>query len=236
MKLLMSVVVGIVASSIIFNVKAREYVIWNEASDSFSVKIVVNDPRVVITPLTPPVCRGITIDPDKISGRTEWPCGKGGVPRKKQYDVVFEPGYVPPKGNEPFISFINEKGGFRLVFFDENYAELRSDMASERHDDPQRREYDRNHPYIRGKSYRRENEYDGFVRHWVVFDPYLVVFCYETYLFPLREVLISNMIADTSILQTIPETEYSYRWQDLPLKSQLQSKRHWWSRLCCYTD
>jgi hypothetical protein len=233
MRYLMSIAVGVAVSAMIFRTEAREYNIWNEADDSFSVKIVVNDPRVVITPLTPPVCRGIPIDPDKISGCTEWPWGKGSVPREKRYNVVFEAGYVPTPGNEPFISFKNEKSEFRVVFLDENYAELWSDMASERHDDPERRKYD----HLFTQSGIMSEVYDGYVRHWIVFDPYVAVYGYEEAAFALRAVYICDALNDTSWIETLKEIHCSAIGLFLPPRPPRRvHKHHWWSRLCCWID
>ncbi|MDR0753555.1 MAG: hypothetical protein LBE95_02730 [Holosporaceae bacterium] len=105
------VVVGIVVS---FSIEAREYYIRNEAMDSFSVSVTIKDPRVVITPLI------TDTDPSIIVGRREQPCGKGSVRLEKRYKVSFRDGYTPPLGEEPFVSFKNNNGEFRLVFFVEN--------------------------------------------------------------------------------------------------------------------
>jgi hypothetical protein len=218
-RLILTVVVANVG---MFSAEARWYCIHNEASDSFSVSVTVNDPRVVITPL-------ITVtDPSIIVGRREQPCGRGSIRREKRYEVKFQEGYTPPPGEEPFISFFNDKGKFRLVFFDENYAELHSDIASEIHDDAQRREYD--HSYTQS-DLKTERAYDGPVRHWIVFKPYVATYCYELYRFAMRSVNIYDALADNSWVCTAKEIE-----SDIFLTPYQAQKLSWWSKLLCCCD
>jgi hypothetical protein len=221
----------VVVSAEMFCAEAEQYYIRNLADDSFNVTVSANDPRVVITLLP---CYN---EQPEILGCIEQPYGRGSTRREKRYNVVFEDGYVPPKGNEPFIFFRNERGGFRLVFPTEGYAELRSDMASEIHDDPKRREYDCNHPYIRGKSYR--DEYDGFMRHWVVFDQYVAACCYERYNFPMRCIDILEALDDNSWISSIKEVDFDlYVGINTPCRypPPQWSKHHWWRSLCCCTN
>jgi hypothetical protein len=204
---------------------------WNEADDSFSIEIVANDSRAVITSLMPPVCRGISIDPDKISGRGEWPYGKGGVPRKKLYNVAFEDGYIPIPGEEPFISFRNDKAEFRLVFLEENYAELRSSMALEIHDDPGRREYD--HLFTQS-NLGLSKMYEGYVRHWMAFGPYVAICAYEEGRFALRAIYICDASDDNSWVYTVNESygcgQIGFSLPPQPLR---QCQQSWWQKLCC---
>jgi hypothetical protein len=210
----------------VVDAEARQYYICNEASDSFSVNINVKNPKVVITPLI------TNTDSSTIVGRRDQPCGKGSIRREKRYDVVFHDGYIPLPGEEPFISFKNDKGEFKLVFFDENYAELCSDVASEIHDDPQRREYD--HLYT--QSDLRTESYDGYVRHWMVFGKYMTVLGYENYRFAQRAIYICDALADNSWIKTVKEVyECCQIGLFLPPLSP-RPKHSWLSKLCSCSD
>jgi hypothetical protein len=215
----------LVVAVVVFNIfcaEAREYYIRDEAGDSFVVSVVTRDPRVSITHL-------ITVtDPSTIVGHIEEPCGKGGIRREKLYDVKFQDGYTPSQGEEPFISFRNEKAEFKLVFLDENYVELRSDMASEIHDDPQRWEYD--HLYI--KSDIRTETYEGYVRHWMVFGKYMAILCYDSFRFALRAICICNASADNSWIKTVKEA-YDCRMIGLFLPPPPPQRPRWSKLLCC---
>jgi hypothetical protein len=222
---------AVVASAKMFCAEACQYYIRNLADDSFSVSISTGDQRVVITPLI------ASTDPSLIMGCREHPYGKGSVRKEKRYDIRFEDGYVPAPGKEPFISFKNDKGSFRLVFLAKDCAELRSDTASEIHDNLERREYDHSHVCVDGKSYRKEDEYNGPIRHWIVFDSYVAAYCYERYNFPMRCVDIFEALKDNSWISNTKEVDFDllvgintpHRY--LPP----QPKRHWWSELCCGT-
>ncbi|MDR2268046.1 MAG: hypothetical protein LBD81_01175 [Holosporaceae bacterium] len=221
----MWLVVAVVVSSV-FCTEARKYYINNEASDSFDVSVTIGDPRVSITHLT------TVVDPSRIVGRIEEPCGRGCIRCQKLYEVKFQEGYTPLPGEEPFISFRNDKGEFKLVFPDENYAELRSDMASEIHDDPQRREYD--HLYT--QSDLKTDVYEGYVRHWMVFGKYIAILGYDSYRFARRAIYICNSSADNSWVETVKES-YDGRMIGLFLPPPPpRQKRHWWSRLFCCCD
>jgi hypothetical protein len=166
------------------------------------------------------------VDPLEIVGRIQQPYGKGSIRREKRYEVTFEDGYTPLPGEEPFISFKNDKGEFRVVFFDEKYAELRSDTASEIHDDEQRRGYDR-------LCDEDSEEYEGCVRHWIKVDPYIVAYCYERYCFPMRSIDICRATNDSSWIKTVKEIDYDLRIGiDLPP----WPSESWWSRFCCCVD
>lgn len=216
------IVAAVVLSIQAFYVEARRYYIRNEAMDSFFVGVVVKDSKTIITPLI--TCT----DPLVIVGRREQSCGKGSIRREKRYEVKFQDGYVPPPGQEPFISFKNEKSEFRLVFFDEDYAELQSDVASEIHDDPGRSEYD--HLFTQSDLVT-ENAYDGYIRHWIAIKSYVAIYCYEMYRFPMRSVNIYDALTDNSWVQTVKEVNCG---TDLP--PYQKPKRHWWSKLCSCSD
>jgi hypothetical protein len=207
-----------------FYAEARHYYIRNESNDSFSVSVTIKDPRVTIIPLIS------VVDPLKIAGRIEQPCGRGSIQREKRYDVIFQDGYIPLPGEEPFISFRNDKSEFNIVFFDENYAELQSAMASERHNDPSRFEYD--HLFTQ-RDLVVDSAYDGYVRHWMVFGQYMTVLGYENYRFPLRTVYICDALADNSWIKTVKEVygccQIGLFLPPLPPRPQ----QSWWSRLSC---
>jgi hypothetical protein len=218
-------VVAVVISNM-FCAEARKYYICNEADDSFSVSVTIKNPRVNITHLS-----SVT-DPSIIVGRKEQFCGKGCIRCQKLYEVEFQDGYTPLPGEEPFISFFNDKSEFRLVFLDENYAELRSDMASEIHDDPQRQEYD--HLYT--QSDLKTDIYDGYVRHWMVFGQYMAVLGYDSFRFARRAIYICNASADNSWIKTVKEA-YDCREIGLFLPPPpTHQKPSWWSKLLCCCD
>jgi hypothetical protein len=212
--------------------EARQFYIRNESSDSFRVSVLISDPRVTITHLIS------TTDPSEIAGRTREMCGKAGIRCEKRYDITFKDGYIPLPGEEPFILFQSDKGEFRIVFFDEYYLELQSSMASEIHDDTRRRESEL--LYTKDPSlYQGKNEFEGNVRHWIAFGPYVGVCCYERYYFPRRCVDICDALDDNAWIQTIKEAAFDLRVGiDPPHRHMLQSpKQHWWSRFfCCSCD
>jgi hypothetical protein len=230
MKKLIAVVVVFTA----INAEGCEYYICNEADDSLMVNVSSSNQSVIITPWS------CDFDNSKIFGTTEQPHGgKGAYKREKRYDVSFN-GYIPTPGEEPYILFKNDKVEFKLVFPEESYAELRSDQISEIHDDPGRLEYDRNHPSDKNRSYRREEEYTGNVRHWMVVGPYIVVYCYERYTSFRRCIAICNASDDNSWVSTIKESEYNLRlgidlppWPPQPPKRSCQS---WLCGCCCCCD
>jgi hypothetical protein len=223
---LMKLLISVVVSFLILNAECREWYIRNESSDSFSVNVYVNDPRVVIAPLI------TATDPPKILGTVEQPHGgKGSFRREKRYNVTFKEGYVPSPGEEPFVSFRNDNTEFKLVFFSENYAELHSVMALKRYDDPIRKDNDR----LYNQHYFGEKTIDiGNVKHWVLLDRHLVVCCYERYRFAVRCIDICDTIGSVSWIQEVKEDEFDLRLGiDLPPQLPRQPRQHWWSRLCC---
>jgi hypothetical protein len=174
-------------------------------------------------------------DPSTIVGLKEQPCGKGSIKREKRYKVKFQEGYAPPPGEEPFISFFNDKGEFKIIVFDEKYACLHSDTASEIHDDPQRREYDQ-------LCTENSDVYEGYVRHWLTVGPYIVVYGYDNYNFPQRSVIICYVPDDSSWIRTVKEI-YCEDIGFLAPPSRYRSKpviteQSWWSKLlrCCDCD
>jgi hypothetical protein len=187
-------VLVVAVSIMIFQAETREYYIRNLADDSFSVSIVNRNPNATITPMT---CGTKPLDTDSsvIVGCIEQSCGKSSHRKEKRYNVIFMEGYVPSAGEEPYISFSNDKGEFRLVFFEENYAELHSDTTLEIHDNPERRAHD--HFYTQSNAFStnapyKDNPYNGGVQHWIVFGSYMAVYCYERYNFALRAVDICD--------------------------------------------
>jgi hypothetical protein len=245
MKRLMSVVA---VSVVIFQSETREYYIHNLADDSFSVSIVNRNPNVTITP----VIRGTKpsrTDPSIIVGCIEQPCGKGSHRKEKRYNVVFTEGYVPSPGEEPYISFGNDKGEFRLVFFEENYAELHSDTTLEIHDNPERRAHD--NFYTQSNAFStddpyKDSPYNGCVQHWIVFSSYMAVYCYERYNFALRAVDICDWSEEmykscNFRIEDLEETECDKR---LGIEYPTASSYNYWKhrnqrrfKLCsCCTD
>jgi hypothetical protein len=231
MKKLMSVVVFNLQ---MFHTEAGQFYIRNLSDDSIGVNVSFCNPNVTVIPWR------CDFDNSKILGRSEQPCGRGGHKREKHYDVSFN-GYIPTPGEEPYILFENDRAKFKLVFLEENYAELRSDQASEIHDDPGRREYDRNHPYNKDRSYRPEDEYAGTVRHWMVVGPYAIVYCYERYNFPVRCIDILESTENNSWIPKEKEGEFDllvgvdppHRYPPQPPKRSCQS---WLCGCCCCCD
>jgi hypothetical protein len=236
MKWLMLVVASVATNLIIFRIEARDYFIRNESVDSFSVSVVNKDPRVIIAPLNNKT------DPALILGCDRRFNGKGGILSKKRYSVIFEEEFTPLPGEEPYIMFSNGVGTVKLVFFSENYAELRSDTVLEIHDNPQRREHDnfytQSDTLAAGNPYR-DNPYDGYLQHWVVFGEragrcYTAVYCYEVDRFALRAVDICDGRASASLLATVKEVRGcdgvigAYLPPDVRLH-----RRHWWPESCC---
>ncbi|MDR3155733.1 MAG: hypothetical protein LBT90_01350 [Holosporaceae bacterium] len=218
-----------VSSMMVLYAEAVKYHVCNEAWDSFDVSVFTNDSRVVISTDIH------DYDPTRIEGRARPEAGgRGGRRCEKYYEVTFKDEYVPSPGKEPFISFRNDKGEFKLMFFDEHYAELRSDTASAIHDDSERREYDRTH-YI--PTYRKEDEYTGNTRHWMIVDPYAIVYCYEMYYFPKRCIEICDALEDNSWIQSTKEIECDAKIRSNPPRRYPRqpesSGQHWWSRLSC---
>jgi hypothetical protein len=171
---------GVAYSLMTFCAETREYYIRNQSSGSFSVEVSARDPRVTITPLI----QSKIVDPLKICGVVEEEPGgkKSSIRREKRYEVVFNDGYVPPPGEEPFISFKNDDNEFKLVFFDENYAKLQSDTALEVYDEPLRREYD--HRYT--QDFNMQITSTCAIRHYISLASCLVVYCYERERFAIR--------------------------------------------------
>jgi hypothetical protein len=238
----MKVLTTVIFSMVIFSADACKYAIRSEAKDSFGVGVFISDPRVVVEQFIDPFWarKLIPYDPYIIEGRTPEMCGKSAGRCSKEYTVEFKEMYTPPRGGEPYILFKNDRAEFKLVFLEENYAELRSDQASEFHDDPGRREYDRNHPYNKDRSYRPEDEYAGTVRHWMVVGPYIVVYCYERYTSFRRCVAICNASDDNSWVSTIKEVDFDKHlgidlppWPPQPPKRSCQS---WLCDCCCCCD
>jgi hypothetical protein len=221
MNRLMSIVAVAAVSTEMFYAEAREYYIHNGADESFFVSIINRDPRIVITPSV------ADNNPSVIVGRAEQPCGKGSERREKRYNVTFN-GYIPSPGEEPYILFRNDRGEFRLVFIDENYAELHSDTASKIYDSPQRRKRDN---LFTKSNLPLDTPYEERVQHWIVFDPYMAVYCYKMHHFALRAVDICRSSADTSWPKKLKEKDDCDFRAAFGLYPQLQPK-HWYSGLC----
>lgn len=219
MKLLMSVAVAAV-NLVAFGLENLH--IRNETYEQFAVHISASDPRARIDD------QFISfVDPTILY---EVSYGHGHIRGEKRYKAVFQEGYTPSPGEEPFVSFQNPNGEFKIVFFDEKYACLCSDTASEIHDDKQRREYDRS--CTRGSAL-----YEGYVRHWLAVGSYIVIYGYDNYNFPQRSVAICYAPDDSSWIKTFKELhcEDAGSWvpQSRYRPKPVISKQRWWSKLCC---
>jgi hypothetical protein len=228
---------AVVFKMTVFHGETCEYRICNESEDSFMVAVSAHDPRAVITQLIEN-SRKMTksVDPLEIEGRMPEMCGRDVARCRKLYKVEFKDGYSPAPGNEPFISFRNHKAEFKLVFFDESYVELRSDTASEIHDDPKRCEYDHSHAKDEVTPYGCDI-CSCNVRHWMVFGQYIAVCCYEREHFPRRCIDIYQASNDNSWIKSVKEVDFDlYLGFSLPPQLPENHKQHWWSRLsCCYS-
>jgi hypothetical protein len=177
------VAVEVIVNFATFGFEDIKWRIRNTTKESFTVSISENDPRGKIDNLILGVPPEILYGVDRYGGRD--------IGAEKYYKPIFQDGYTPPPGKEPFVSFQNDKGEFQLAFFDEKYACLRSDTAYEIRDDEQRRKHDR--------LWTEESpKYNGYVRHWLTVGPYLIIYGYNYYRFPQRSVCILYIPDDNS--------------------------------------
>jgi hypothetical protein len=182
--------------AIFHTVHAERYYIYSESYDSFAVDIETNGSEVEITS----ICLTPEIDLQKICGRHEQPFGPFSNRRVRSFNVKFKDGYIPLPGEEPFILFHNDFGDFRIIFFDEKYIELQSSSVLEVHDDASRRETD-----------LKCCEYDGLVRHWILFGPYMAIYshnCYGSY--PAKSIYICDAPLDKSWIQSFKERDIDW--------------------------
>jgi hypothetical protein len=113
--------------------------------------------------------------------------------------VTFKDGYSPRPGEEPYISFCNGIGEFQIVFLNEKHIKLQSSSILETHDDAGRFETD-----------LKCCEYEGFVRHWIFFGSYLVIYshdCYGTFRSPTKSIYICDAPVDKLWVQSFRERE-----------------------------
>ena len=155
---------------------------------------------------------------------------KRGEPWSIYCDVKFEEGYEAPAGEEPYISFRHEDNTeFRMVFLDENYVELRSDKATETHDDPGRRAFD-------NKYNKRDcsliDFYEGPVRHWTAFGKFIAICGYVPDEFALRSIYLHYSSRDNSTwMSRVRESHDCGHMGGKPEYTDFS-----WKKFCCCTD
>jgi hypothetical protein len=193
---------AVVVSVIFLHTNVVPINLYNDTSDSFTVTGYSPDPEIRIADVYP----GREIENKKISGNS---C--------IEYHADFPRGYKPADDDEPFLSFQNEKAEFRFVFSSGPYYTLRSDAATEIHNDAKKDGYDYEYIGMIGKDH---SSYCGRIFNWLITGPYRVVYCNEKNARGIA-VVIEYATADNSWMQKMDREDYLSRFGE-PRPEMLQ--------------
>ncbi|MDR1334503.1 MAG: hypothetical protein LBJ71_04775 [Holosporaceae bacterium] len=216
----------LIALVFVVNVKAADsLVVYNNTQDSFSVtKDVKNDRYLVMEDgyLESGKPETLKLSPDSNLG----------------YWGLFSKGKLIEEEDRPSLLFRNAKGGFKILFMGCNSAKLLFCTDVSQTGEITLFNNEQTDSYNYGYTAIDKSRKIGKIINWLVSDCYRVVYCNE----PDgrgRAVIIENVGDNNSWMTGGVDEDAELHAETVTgiegaeVSPQPQSKRHWWSRLCC---
>jgi hypothetical protein len=203
------------AAVLAVSVDAKIFRVYNNTQNSFSIDKYVANFGITISD-----CSSLGDNIFTLPERT-----------RLDYDVRYPEGYPHQKEEGPVLSFQNDNGKFEIAFLGRYLTKLRSDDATELHND-KKDVYD--HEYITTEG----GQGIGSIINWLVVGPYRVVYCGEKHGRGQSILVIEYVTDDDAWMDKVEDDDWERR---VGLKTKLKlpprPKQHWWSGLCdCCTS
>jgi hypothetical protein len=202
----------LVAAVLVVDADAEIFKIYNNTQDSFSTDKHAADFGIIISN-----CSSSGDGVFTLPGHT-----------RADYDVRYPEGCPHKREDGSVLSFHNDRGKFEIAFLGRYLTRLRSDDATELHNN-------------KGDSYTHEyidtegGQNIGSIINWLIVDRYRVVYCSEKQGRGRSILVIEYSTDDDAWMDKVEDDDWERR---VGLKTKLKlpprPKRHWWSGWCSY--